>query len=114
LGRGQHSSKRGRVADVIETVTQSVKVPIIAKLTPQVSDIVEVAKTAVQAGAAAVTISHRFQGMIIDYNCRIVKRPQGTKDKQSGAQVIGFAFHTFVMVCPFQVRSVPKFCLPPG
>jgi dihydroorotate dehydrogenase subfamily 1 len=58
--------KGGALAEVIEAVTRSVSIPVIAKLTPQVSDIVETACIAAQAGAAAVTISHRFQGMIID------------------------------------------------
>ena len=54
------------LAEVVEAVVQTVSIPIIAKLSPQVSDIVQVARIAQKAGASAVTISHRFQGLIVD------------------------------------------------
>jgi len=52
--------------NIIDSVSQVVSIPVIAKLSPQVSDIVRLAETCKDAGAAAVTISHRFQGFMVD------------------------------------------------
>ena len=54
------------LAEVVEAVAKTVSIPIIAKVSPQVNDIVQVARIAQKAGASAVTISHRFQGLIVD------------------------------------------------
>ena len=54
------------LAEVVEAVAKTVSIPIIAKVSPQVSDIVQVARIAQKAGTSAVTISHRFQGLIVD------------------------------------------------
>ena len=52
--------------DVVKAATQSVSVPVIAKLTPQVADVVQIAKAAKEAGAAAVTLTNRFGGFLVD------------------------------------------------
>jgi len=52
--------------NIIDSVSQVVSIPVIAKLSPQVSDIIRLTETCKNAGAAAVTISHRFQGFLVD------------------------------------------------
>jgi len=54
------------LAEVVGAVVQSVSVPVIAKLSTQVGDIVQVARIVQRAGASAVTMSHRFQGLLVD------------------------------------------------
>jgi hypothetical protein len=49
---GQHSKT---LAEVVEKVKASVKKPVIVKLSPNVTDIVEIARTAVRAGAEGLT-----------------------------------------------------------
>ena len=56
--------------EVINTVASLVSAPLIVKISPQVDSISEVVQTAKHAGADAVTISHRFQGMLIDVERR--------------------------------------------
>ncbi len=54
------------VRNVVEAVKSRVKKPVIAKLTPNVTDIVEVGKAAVDAGADALTAIDTLRGMAID------------------------------------------------
>ena len=54
------------LGEVIRTVAEAVTIPVIAKLSPQVSNIVHLAELAKRSGASAVTVSHRFQGLLID------------------------------------------------
>ena len=54
------------MTEILEAVTDAVSVPVIAKLTPQVADVVEVARAAKDAGAAAVTLTNRFVGFAVD------------------------------------------------
>jgi dihydroorotate dehydrogenase (NAD+) catalytic subunit len=44
--------------------------PMLAKLTPNVTDIVSIAQAAADAGADAVTLVNTFQGMAIDWRRR--------------------------------------------
>ena len=44
----------------------AVKIPVIAKLTPQVTDVVEMARAVKAAGARGVTIINRFVGFVVD------------------------------------------------
>lgn len=53
-------------SEIVKAVTQNVSIPIIVKLTPQVADVVEVAKAVKEAGASAVTIINRFVGFCVD------------------------------------------------
>jgi dihydroorotate dehydrogenase (NAD+) catalytic subunit len=54
-------------ADIVRTVKKNVKIPVIAKLTPNVTDIVEVAQYAEDAGADALTLINSVgPGMKID------------------------------------------------
>ena len=54
-------------ADIVRTVKKRVKIPVFAKLTPNVTDIVEIAQYAEDAGADALTMINSFgPGMKID------------------------------------------------
>jgi len=54
------------VADVVQKVKGVVDKPVIVKLTPNVADIVEVAKAGVEAGADAVTAINTVRAMAVD------------------------------------------------
>ena len=60
---GQHQKT---LTEVIEKVRASVKKPVIVKLSPNVTDIVEIAKRAVEAGADALTAVNSVKAMAID------------------------------------------------
>ncbi len=57
-------------AKIVERVRQVCPLPIIAKLTPNVTDIVPVARAAAEAGADAVSLVNTFVGMAIDWKQR--------------------------------------------
>lgn len=54
------------LAEVVERVKVSVKKPVIVKLSPNVTDVVELAKAAVKAGADALTAVNTVKAMAID------------------------------------------------
>jgi dihydroorotate dehydrogenase (NAD+) catalytic subunit len=54
---------------VVSAVREKCNLPIIAKLTPNVTDIVEIAAAAAEAGADAVTLINTLMGVAIDW-CR--------------------------------------------
>jgi len=53
-------------ADVMSTVTRMTHLPVFAKLTPDVTDIVEVAQAVVRAGAHGLSLINTLLGMAID------------------------------------------------
>lgn len=53
-------------AAVISAVRRSVEVPVFAKLSPNVTSIVEIAKAALDAGAAGLSLINTVLGMAID------------------------------------------------
>ncbi len=53
-------------SEITHAVARAVKIPIIVKLTPQVTDVVEVARAVKEAGASGVTIINRFVGFALD------------------------------------------------
>lgn len=57
-------------AAVVRGVRGVCGLPVIAKLTPNVTDICAIASAAAGAGADAVTIANTFQGMAIDWRRR--------------------------------------------
>ena len=59
------SSAQG-TAEVIEAVRQATKLPIIAKLSPNVTSIVEIARAAVGAGADALSLINTLLGLAVD------------------------------------------------
>jgi dihydroorotate dehydrogenase (NAD+) catalytic subunit len=57
----------GRVVEVVRAATD---LPVIAKLTPNVTDITVIARAVGEAGADAVSLVNTFQGMAIDWRRR--------------------------------------------
>src|SRR5204863_6865205 len=55
---------------VVERVRAVCPLPILAKLTPNVTDIVPIAQAAADGGADAVTLVNTFIGMAIDWRRR--------------------------------------------
>jgi dihydroorotate dehydrogenase (fumarate)/dihydropyrimidine dehydrogenase (NAD+) subunit PreA len=53
-------------SEITHAVARAVKIPIIVKLTPQVTDVVEMAQAVKKAGASGVTIINRFVGFALD------------------------------------------------
>ena len=54
------------VFSIIERVKKRTRLPLIAKLTPEVTDIVEIARAAVSAGADGLTLINTMPAMAID------------------------------------------------
>ena len=58
-------------AEVTETAKKHASVPVIVKLSPNVTDITEIARAAAEAGADALSLINTLRGMRIDVNtCR--------------------------------------------
>lgn len=57
-------------AEVVRRVRDACPFPILAKLTPNVTDIVPIAQAAADAGADAVSLINTFVGMAIDWRRR--------------------------------------------
>jgi dihydroorotate dehydrogenase (NAD+) catalytic subunit len=55
---------------VVRAVRDACRLPIIAKLTPNVTSVVTIAKAAADAGADALSLVNTFQGMAIDWRKR--------------------------------------------
>ncbi|MEY8762416.1 MULTISPECIES: dihydroorotate dehydrogenase [Clostridium] len=56
--------------NVVRTVRDIIKAPIIVKLTPNVTDIVPIAKAAVEAGADGLTVANTYIGMAVDLDTK--------------------------------------------
>jgi dihydroorotate dehydrogenase (NAD+) catalytic subunit len=57
-------------ADVVRTVCAAGDLPVIAKLTPNVTSVVPIAQAVADAGADAVSLINTFQGMAINWKKR--------------------------------------------
>lgn len=57
-------------ADVVRTFREATDLPVIAKLTPNVTSVVPIAQAVADAGADAVSLVNTFQGMAIDWRRR--------------------------------------------
>jgi len=53
-------------AEITSIVTGSIDIPVVVKLTPQVTNLIEVARRVKEAGAAAVTVINRYVGFAVD------------------------------------------------
>lgn len=53
-------------AEVVERVVDAVRIPVMVKLTPEASNLTEVARSVKGAGAAAVTVNNRFTGFAVN------------------------------------------------
>lgn len=59
---------KDKTYEVVKNVKSVSTRPIIVKLSPNVTDIVEIAKSAVYAGADALTVANTYIGMAVDLN----------------------------------------------
>jgi dihydroorotate dehydrogenase (NAD+) catalytic subunit len=57
-------------AEVVRTVCEAGDLPVIAKLTPNVTSVVPIAQAVADAGADAVSLINTFQGMAVDWKRR--------------------------------------------
>ena len=58
------------VAEVVTRVRRVCPLPVIAKLTPNVTDLVAIARAAADAGADAVSLVNTFRGLAVDWRRR--------------------------------------------
>lgn len=58
------------VSRLVRRVRQACPWPIIAKLTPNVTDIVAIARAAAEGGADAVSLINTFRGLVVDWRKR--------------------------------------------
>lgn len=61
----------GLCAAVVENVRRRTGLPLLVKLTPNVTDIVAIARAAWDAGADAVTVANTLLGMSVDWRRRV-------------------------------------------
>jgi dihydroorotate dehydrogenase (NAD+) catalytic subunit len=71
-GRGLISQDPGATEKIIRTVKKNTERPLIAKLTPNVTDITEIASAAESGGADAVSLVNTYMGLAID---PVTRRP---------------------------------------
>jgi len=64
---GQHPES---TFQVIRSVREVTSLPLLAKLSPNVGDIVEIARAAAEGGADGVTLINTLRGMVIDVRTR--------------------------------------------
>lgn len=57
-------------AEVVAAVRNACDLPVIAKLTPNVTSIVEIAQAASEAGADALSLVNTFQGLAVNWRTR--------------------------------------------
>ncbi len=57
-------------AEVVTRVREACRLPVIAKLTPNVTSIVAIAEAAAAAGADAVSLVNTFQGLVVNWRQR--------------------------------------------
>lgn len=67
-----------KTARVIRGVREVCSLPIIAKLTPNVTDVASVAQAAAEAGADAVSLVNTFLGIAIDWKRKSFRLGNGT------------------------------------
>ncbi len=91
-------------AEVTSAVKKQTSMPVIVKLTPNVTDISAIARAVVDAGADCLTVANTFKGMAIDINNR---RPMlgNTTGGLSGPAIKPLALYLVYKVA--QVVKVP-------
>ena len=60
------SQSQDHAVEIVRSVARVVDIPLIVKISPHAADFLGLAKSLYEAGAAGVTVMHRFQGLIID------------------------------------------------
>ena len=69
-GGGLFAAHPATAAEVVSTIMRVATVPVFAKLTPDVTDIVPIAHAAAEAGASGVSLINTVLGMAIDVETR--------------------------------------------
>jgi dihydroorotate dehydrogenase (NAD+) catalytic subunit len=91
-----------RTAEVCAAVKRVSPVPVLAKLTPDVTDLVEIARAAVDAGADGLSLINTTLGMAIDVRTSTTKLSTGT------GGLSGPAIRPIAVRCVWQVhRAMP-------
>jgi dihydroorotate dehydrogenase (NAD+) catalytic subunit len=91
-----------RTADVVAAAKQAAMVPIFAKLSPDVTDLVAIADAAVKAGADGLSLINTTLGMAIDVRTMRTKLSTGT------GGLSGPAIRPIAVRCVWQVhRAMP-------
>ncbi len=67
---GLTAQDKGAVSETVEAVRRLTKLPLIAKLSPCVTDIAGIARAAEKAGADAVSLINTFPAMAVDIETR--------------------------------------------
>jgi len=88
-------------ADVINNVRRNVSasIPLFAKLSPDVTDITEIAKSVVKAGADGLSVINTLLGMVIDIDTLLPK----LSGKTGGLS--GPAIRPVAVRCVYQIRK---------
>src|SRR5436309_5321101 len=60
----------GSVGRLVRRVRAACPLPVIAKLTPNVTDVVAIAESAAEGGADAVSLVNTFRGMAVNWRKR--------------------------------------------
>ncbi len=76
-GGAMLATQAGPTHEAISTIMRVATVPVFAKLTPDVTDIVTIAHAAAEAGAAGVSVINTVLGMAIDTETRRPKLAAG-------------------------------------
>ena len=76
-GGGLFAAHPATAAEVVSTIMRVATVPVFAKLTPDVTDIVPIAHAAAEAGASGVSLINTVLGMAIDVETRQPKLAAG-------------------------------------
>jgi dihydroorotate dehydrogenase (NAD+) catalytic subunit len=87
------------LAEVISKVKSSVKKPLIVKLSPNVSDIGEIAQVAVKAGADALTATNTLKAIAIDTETHM------TILSNVGGGLSGQALKPVALRCVYDIRK---------
>lgn len=69
-GGVDYGTDPARAGDVVRRVRNACNLPVIAKLTPNVTDIAAIARASAEAGADAVSLVNTFLGVAIDWRKR--------------------------------------------
>ncbi len=70
-GGASFIEKRGRIADVIKTVRDLTDMPLFAKLSPELGDVLQIAGDCIKAGADGLSLINTLKGMSVDIYKRL-------------------------------------------
>lgn len=101
-GGVDYGTDPAKTAEVISAVRAVCPFPIFAKLTPNVTSIVEIARAATDAGADALSLVNTFQGLVVNW-----RRRQPVLGNGIGG-LSGPAIKPLALRCVWQVAQAVK------